>query len=504
MNNGSNTSKDQSLSQKALGGVSIMSVTVGTQMALQLLSIAVLARILEPAEFGIIAAANIIIVFSNMFSDIALGSAIIQLKNITDLHIRVAFTLSVISSLAVALVLNLIAPYVSLYFDIPEIKDVIRVLSLVFLWTGLSTVAENLMSRSFRYKTLGIVKVAGSFVAVSTTIILAYVGFSYWSIVIGMIAQSFFAMVCLMLLQKHDVRPSFHMQSLKDLVVIGGGLSFSRFINYVALNADKFFIAKLIGTDELGFYDRAYRLAGFPAQIFDKVASKVALSSYARAQDDIARMNFAYRRGLSLTAMVGMPLTFALSALGPEIILIVLGQKWQAATVPFIVLVSATFFRISYKVSQSVIIAVGKVYYFATIQMVYALMVVVGCYVAYPYGISAVAYAVTGSIMMNFLMLSYAASHVTSLSVINFLKTFIHGLLLMLLLAAVLIPFLLIFRPFLSAIVIFLFSSILIGLFGLAVLFSPYKLLWGDDGLWLRAQIIAVIEKKLPNIIKKH
>lgn len=83
---------EQSLSHKALSGVSVMGLTVGTQMALQLISIAVLARILTPTEFGIVAAANIVITFSTMFSDIALGSAIIQLKDITEKHIRVAFT----------------------------------------------------------------------------------------------------------------------------------------------------------------------------------------------------------------------------------------------------------------------------------------------------------------------------------------------------------------------------------------------------------------------------
>ena len=321
----------QTLSQKALSGVSVMTITVSVQMGLQLVSIAVLSRILEPKEFGVVAAANVIIAFANMFSDVALGSAIIQLKEMTEKHVRVAFTLSMASCLLVALVLNFFAPYASDYFEMPEITYVIRILSIVFLWTGLSMVAENMMSRAFRYKTLGIIKVMGSVTGVFVTIFLAYAGYSYWSIVIGVLVQSFQVMLMMMVCQKHDFRPSFDLKAMKDLMIVGGGLSASRIINYFALNADNFFIAKFMGAESLGFYDRSYKLAGFPAQIFDKVASKVALSSYSRAQHDKLRMNFAYRRGLSITALIGLPLTLILSLLGPEIILIVLGPKWEAA-----------------------------------------------------------------------------------------------------------------------------------------------------------------------------
>lgn len=493
----------QSLSQKALGGVSVMGLTVGTQMALQLISIAVLARILTPTEFGIVAAANIVIAFSNMFSDIALGSAIIQLKDITEKHIRVAFTLSMASSLFVAMVLIFSAPYIAVFFEMPEITNVIKVLAIVFLWTGLSMVSENLMSRSFRYTTLGLIKVSGSITGITVTISLALMGYSYWSIVIGVMVQSFQAMVLMMIAQKHSCRPSCDLQSMKDLMIVGGGLSMSRIINYAALNADNFFIAKFIGAESLGFYDRAYRLAGFPAQIFDKVAAKVALSSYARAQEDKARMNFAYRRGLSLTALVAMPLTFVLWALGPEIILIVLGSKWEAAIMPFVILVSATFFRVSYKVSQSVIISVGRVYVFAGIQMLYAVMVGLGCYLAYPHGIESVAYAVTGSIIMNFVMLSYCASNITNLSLLDFLKTIMNGIIITALLAVIILPVLFLLRSLLSPILVFLLTSALIGFFAIFMLVKPYKWLWGDSGLWLREQVLSVLEKKLPHAMKK-
>tara|TARA_R110002095_G_scaffold154534_5_gene134300 strand:- start:1416 stop:2963 length:1548 start_codon:yes stop_codon:yes gene_type:complete len=491
------------LSKQALGGVGTMGITVGMQMSLQLLSIAVLARILEPAEFGIVAAANIIIAFSNMFSDVALGSAIIQIKDMTRNHIRVAFTLSVASSIMVAILLNMIAPYAALYFEMPEIRDVIRVLSIVFLWAGLSTVSENLMARSFRYRTLGLVKVGGSCVAVSMTIFLAYIGLGYWSIVIGIVLQSLFTMVCLMLVQQHDVRPSFHLQSLKELMYVGGGLSLSRFINYVALNADNFFIAKMIGADGLGLYDRSYRLAGFPAQIFDRVAAKVALSTYARAQDDAARMNFAYRRGLALSALIGMPLTFILGIFGTEIITVVLGDKWLAAIIPFIILVSATFFRVSYKVSQSVMVASGKVYVFAMIQIVYALIVVTGCYVAYPYGLYAVAWAVTGSIIANFVMLSVGASYLTGVSFLAFLKTCVHGLIMTALSGCVLVPCVIMLRPIMPSSSVLMVGGGLTAVFVVVVLCAPYKWLWGNDGLWLREQVIVAFAKCLPQRRKK-
>jgi len=492
-----------SLSKAALGGVSVMSLTVGTQMTLQLLSMAILARLLTPFEFGVIAAANIVITFSNMFSDIALGSAIIQIKNMTEKHIRVAFTLSVLSSIIVAAALFFSAPFLSEYFEIPEIHDVLIALSVVFLWTGLSTVAENLMSRSFRYRALGLIKVCGSLLAFVTAVGLASFGYSYWSIVTAMILQSFFCMVCMLLVQRHSLVPSFDFQSLKDLIYIGGGLSFSRFVNYAALNADNFFIAKMIGTENLGFYDRAYRLSGFPTMIFDRVASKVALSSYSRAQDDIKRMNFAFRRGLSLTALVGMPVTFILVILGPEIILFVLGGQWDAAIVPFMLLVSGMFFRLSYKVSQSVIISLGKVYHLAVMQVVYALFVVYACYIAYPYGINAIACAVIAAVTLNFVMLSIMASKLTGVNFQTFIKTCSNGVLMTLFVIILIVPYLYFIRPYTGAFLTLLGAGLILVALAAYLILKPHPHIWGDHGLWLRNEVVGVLGKKLPKVMKK-
>lgn len=492
-----------SLSKAALGGISVMGLTVGFQMTLQLLSMAILARLLTPFEFGVIAAANIVITFSNMFSDIALGSSIIQIKDITEKHIRVAFTLSVLSSVAVAAALFFSAPSLALYFDIPEIENVLMVMATVFLWAGLSTVADNLMSRSFRYKELGLIKVGGASIAFTTAVTMAWLGFSYWSIVTAMIAQSFFCMVCLMLRQKHSLIPSFHMQSLKDLLFIGGGLSFSRFVNYAALNADNFFIAKMIGTENLGLYDRAYRLSGFPTMIFDRVASKVALSSFSRAQDDMGRMNFALRRGLSLTALLGMPVTFILVMLGPEIILFVLGDQWRAAIAPFIILVAGMFFRLSYKVSQSVIIAVGKVYHLAVIQVIYALFVACACYVAYPYGIDAIACAVTSAVTLNFIMLSIMASKFTGLGFQSFMNTCISGALMTSFVIILIVPYLYFIRPYAGPFFTLLGAGIILLTLGVVIMLKADKRLLGDHGMWLRGEIMSLLEKKIPQITKK-
>ena len=492
-----------SLSKAALGGVSVMGITVGAQMTLQLLSMAILARLLTPFEFGVIAAANIVITFSNMFSDIALGSAIIQIKNITEQHIRVALTLSVLSSVVVAGALFIFAPFLSEYFEIPEIHDVLVALSVVFLWTGLSTVAENLMSRSFRYKELGVIKICGSLLAFVVAVAMASLGFSYWSVVTAIILQSFFGMVCMLLMQRHSLLPSFDFQSLKDLIYIGGGLSFSRIVNYVALNVDNFFIAKMIGTESLGFYDRAYRLSGFPTMIFDRVASKVALSSYSRAQDDMERMNFAFRRGLSLTALLGLPVTFILVILGPEIILFVLGDQWKAAIIPFMLLVAGMFFRLSYKVSQSVIIALGKVYHLAVMQMVYALFVAYACYTAYPYGINAIACAVTSAVSMNFVMLSIMASKFTGVNFQSFIKTCLNGALITLLVVILIVPYLYFIRPYAGAFVTLLGAGAILVALVFYLILKPDPRLWGDHGLWLRNEVMGVLEKKLPHVMKK-
>ena len=142
----------------------------------------------------------------------------------------------------------------------------------------------------------------------------------------------------------------------------------------------------------------------------------------------------------------------------------------------------------------------GRVYTFACIQIIYALIVTVGCYLSYHKGINAVAYTVTGAIIISFLLQSFLASRITNLSVIGFLKTIIPGLIVSALLFTFMMPCLLTFREFLSPIQVFCLVAILVGIFCVIVFISPYKWLWGENGLWLRSEVVRVLRKALPSL----
>jgi PST family polysaccharide transporter len=489
---------NRDLSGRALRGLAQTGLGVAAQILVQIVAVAFLARLLTPEDFGVVAAANIVIMFSRLFADLAMGAAITQRPEIGPLHVRSAFTLSLGVGLCLVAGLFFGADLVAGALRVERAADALRGLAVVFLSHGLSSVAENLLLRELRFGALARINAGATILCNGVLAVgLAFAGFGFWSLVIGAVAHSAVRAVWLLKTARHDLRPAFHLRSLRELLSLGAGFSMGRLINFFAIQGDSIVIARFFGPVALGLYERSARLAHIPSVFYDQVMGAVAFSSMSRAQDDLVRMRTAMRRGMALTALLGFPFSVAMAVVGPEIIRLFLGETWTSAIPLFQVFVFATFIKLAYRVSQAIIQARGRVYVFAVAQCVFATGVFGGSFLAAPHGILAVAGTITGMTFLNLTVLTAIAMREIGMPLRDLVRCCGPGALNGALLGGLLVGAAAFIRPQGSDAMTIAVCAAVISIYAAAIYFAPAKALWGADGLWLRREATSMVRNAL-------
>src|SRR5262245_47230587 len=220
-----------------------------------------LARLLSPADYGLVALAFVVVGFARLFGDLGVGSAIIQRAELTERHIRAAFTFSTLLGVAIAAVVASLANVAAAMSGDPRTAPIIRVMSCTFAIGGASGVAAALLRRRFQFKHLFFIE-SGSYLFGYGVLamILAWDGYGAWSLVWGSIAQTFVASSAAFVVARHAIAPSLSPASLRDLLHFGLGAHLSAFANYLAIQGDNFVVGRMLGPFSLGLYSRAYTL----------------------------------------------------------------------------------------------------------------------------------------------------------------------------------------------------------------------------------------------------
>jgi O-antigen/teichoic acid export membrane protein len=301
------------------------------QQAAQLVVIAVLARLLSPADFGLVGMATVVIGFLNLFKDLGTSAAVIQDTQITDELLSTVFwangALGVLGTAALALA----APWVALYYHEPRVTAVLRTLALGFVVSALTILQQALFERKLAFRVLATVEVAAVMCGALVGIGSALAGAGVWSLV----AQSLttVVVVSVILWNVSDWRPGFvfHWSEIRRITSYSLHLSGFNVLNYFCRNADYLLIGRFLGATSLGIYTLAYRIMLYPLQTITTVIGRVMFPVYSRMQDDDARFRSAYLRSIGLIALVTFPMMIGLWAVAGPFVQATFGAKWAPA-----------------------------------------------------------------------------------------------------------------------------------------------------------------------------
>lgn len=322
----------ESLTKKALHGLKWSYISTFTTALMQIGYTAVMARILTPADFGLVAMGSVVLSFGNYFAQMGMGSAIIQKKDITKEQIKAVFTSSVLLGIFFFVLTFLIAPLLKYVFDNKDVIPLVRVMGLSFLLNGFSLTPLALIRRELQFKALATAEIISFFVGyIIIGIASALVGFGVWSLVFASLIQSVLIMAITFLIIRHELTLSFSWTHYKPLFSYGSRVSIISFLEFIGSSLDTIVIGRYFGSSQLGIYNRAQMLINVPLQYFTSSFSRVLFPSFSRIQNDKERIRANIIFILQIISIIIFPFTILVVVLSKEIVEILLGPKWLDA-----------------------------------------------------------------------------------------------------------------------------------------------------------------------------
>jgi O-antigen/teichoic acid export membrane protein len=307
-------------------------VTGGAQvlrMAIQFVSVVVLARLLVPEDFGLVASVSPIVAFVGLFQNLGLQQAVIQRKEIAERQLNQVFWISALVGLTCTLVIVALSPAVATFYGDSRMTAITIAAALPLLLGSLAALPLALMNRHLKFGQLALNDVYAAVVGLLVTAAAAWLGMGYWSLVIGPAASAAVALLAAWWATRWvPGRPEFRID--RDIISFGANLTGFNLVNFFSRNLDNILIGKFAGPVDLGYYDRAYKLLLFPLQNITQPLSRVMIPLMSRIQDDKARFRDIYLRTNWLLAMVTMPGIAALTLAAEPTVSILFGEKWLA------------------------------------------------------------------------------------------------------------------------------------------------------------------------------
>jgi len=347
----------------------------------------------------------------------------VQRPTLEPRHISTAFVASTTLGLLVAAVVWLSAPLIADFYRMPQLTEIVRALAILFPVAGITTVAENLIQRDFRFRLLANTDVVTYAIGYGlVAIVLGILGWGVWALVVGQLMQSLLRATILLWAAPPKLRTWPTWDAFRELAHYGAGQTMAGFAWLLANQADYLVVGRWLGAVALGLYSRAYQLMAVPTMLLGDVLDKVLFPTMARVQHDVQRLASVYLQGLALVALVALPAGVVAAVLAPELVEVASGRGWEGAIMPFQVLAMAMMVRTSHRLSDSLARATGRVYRRAWRDALYAVLVFAGALAGRSYGITGVAAGVFGALVFNYLLMAHLSLSVGQISWLQFAR----------------------------------------------------------------------------------
>ena len=381
-------------------------IQAGLQFAIGI----ILARLLSPEAFGVVGMALIAIGFGRLIGDLGFAAAIIQYPDVTPRHVRTAFTGSLLVGMLLFVLLWVLAPAISGLFNQPVLTAMLRVTGASLVVSGISVISAGLLRRELRFRLLTIIETVSYVVGFGVVgVSMALLGYGAWSLIAANIAQPLCLFVLAIIFGRQPLRPCLGIREYRDLSRVASGEMLNNIVNYAAENLHFFVIGKWMGASALGLFNRSYHLMHLPVKHFSFALGSVMFPLYAKMQGDVPRLGRAFLHTVSLTALVTVPVFFAMAAV-PEIVIGGLfGAQWKQAAASFQVLCVCGPFMAMMRVFGTVSHARGYVFSECGRQVIYLAFVSVALWLLFPYGLEGLALAVAIAIVTRYLLLAHLA-----------------------------------------------------------------------------------------------
>lgn len=322
----------ENIKKDTLKGVKWTAIEKVALQGIQFVIGLIFARLLTPSDFGLVGMLAIFISVSQTFVDGGFSNALIRKLNRTDTDCSTAFYFNIVVGLVCYGLLFIASPWIAAFFNIPVLKDLLRVLSISIFVNSLSVVQVAKLTVDINFKAQARATVCSVVLSGCVGIFMAYKGFGVWSLAWQTVFGAIFNCIILWYQTKWKPKVVFSMNSFRNLFSYGSKLLVSNLIGTLYSNMTTIAIGKFYTSKELGFYSRGQQFAHLPSTAIIDTIGRVTFPILAKIQNDDERLVSVYRKYIKVTSL---PIIFCLTLLASvakPLILVLLTEKWLDAT----------------------------------------------------------------------------------------------------------------------------------------------------------------------------
>ncbi len=328
---------ESNLKKNTLSGMAWSAVQRFGAMIISFVSNIILARLLSPNDYGIIGMLLIFIAVANTFVDSGFGSALIQKKEPTKADYSTIFWWNIFLSIFIYIILFILAPYISRFYNIPILSAVLRVQGVVLIINALGIIQHNQMRKNLNFRKLAIITVVAAILSSMIAIMLALVGWNVWALVFQQILLSLFTTILLWYFNKWAPVFEFSISSLKELFSFGGYILTSNLINTICNNLQGLLMGKFFTPSILGYYTQARKLEEITATSFSNVVNQVSYPVFSKLQSNNETLLNILKKISQTILFITTPLMLILILIAHPLIVFLYSEKW---------LISVDYFQI--------------------------------------------------------------------------------------------------------------------------------------------------------------
>lgn len=379
------------------GGVAKV-VAQGANFFLRLGSLIVLARLLDPKDFGLVGMVTAVTGVFGLFRDAGLSMVTVQRTTISHEEVSTLFWLNMVVGSLLGCLSLAIAPILVSFYQEPRLFFVTAALGAGFLFNAAGVQHSALLQRQMRFVTLSVIETIASLVSTAVGIGMALKGFGYWALV-GM-AVTLPAVSCICLWSLGTWVPGMPHRGVEigSMVRFGSTATLNSLIVYMAYNIEKVLLGRFWGAEALGIYGRAYQLVSIPTENLNSATGGVIFSALSRLQNEPDRLKNYFLRSYALVLSLTLPITVACALFADDIILLVLGPKWQEAVPIFRLLTPTILIFALINPMYWLLVSIGLVGRSLKLALVLAPLVIMAYALGLPYGPRGIAIAYSAAL----------------------------------------------------------------------------------------------------------
>lgn len=353
----------------------------------------VMARLLNPRDFGLVGMVTAFTGVLTLFRDFGLSAATVQRVDVSEYQMSTLFWINLLVGAILSLLAVAIAPFAVSFYHEPHLFWVTIAVGTTFLFNAAGVQHSALLQRQMRFTALAMIEVIGWTGYTLIGISLAMAGYGYWALVGATVASPVVVTTCMWLTTRWIPGRPRRGIGLHSMIRFGGGLTLTGLIVYVAYNFEKVLLGRFWGADAVGLYGRAYQLSNIPTDNLNGAVGEVAFSALSRVRNDPPRFKSYFLKAYSLVLALTIPITIAVALFSPELIAVVLGPKWSDAAPIFRLLSPTILIFAMINPIGWLIFSLGMIGRSLKVAMVLAPLVICGYIVGLPYGPKGVALA---------------------------------------------------------------------------------------------------------------